>query len=55
MRRLRGQIEEPAKRAHHDDESHEHSMLAFLRTLHFDHVEGADRQYGAWLNQLDSA
>ena len=50
-RRLLDQIEEAAKRAHHDDELHMHSMLAFLRTWHFDHVEGADRQYGAWLNQ----
>ena len=50
-RRLLGQIEEAAIHAHHDDELHMQSMLLFLRDWYFDHVEGLDRQYGAWLNE----
>jgi hemerythrin-like metal-binding protein len=49
--RLLIQIEEAANRAHHDDELHMQSMLLFLRDWYFDHVEGLDRQYGAWLNE----
>jgi hemerythrin-like metal-binding protein len=50
-RRLLSQIEEAASHAHHDDELHMQSMLLFLRDWYFDHVEGLDRQYSAWLNE----
>lgn len=50
-RRLLGQIEETAHRAQHSEELGMRQLLNFLRDWYVGHIEGADQQYGPWLNQ----
>lgn len=49
--RLLLDLEEAAQRASHQDELHTRGLLVFLRDWYMGHIEGLDREYGAWLNE----
>jgi hemerythrin len=50
--RLMHAIREAVERAEHGQSEELHPSLGVLRSCYVQHVEGLDRQYGAWLNEL---
>jgi hemerythrin len=49
--RLLLQIQESANKLLHSESMHMRPLLGFLSDCYQEHMEGADREYGPWLNE----
>lgn len=49
--RLLVQLQESALKMQHSPSMHMRPLLAFVRDSYREHIEGADKEYGPWLNE----